>query len=82
MKELTINEIITLQLLKKVKGDNLWAAIIRVVVKQDDADKFRQLIEQLQSQAKDNPPIMKEILGVKIYKSVMDLKIKKEVMMK
>ncbi len=59
--------------LKKTKHDSLWNVAINKVVQSCDAGKLRELINQLQMQDKDNPPVMKIILG-DAYDTVINFK--------
>lgn len=49
--------------LKGVPTFTLWGAAISEALKVDDDAKFKTLIAQLTSQAKDNPELMVKILG-------------------
>ena len=56
--------------LKNVSTESLWGLGIKKAIESGDPDRFLSLIEQLQSQARDNPEVMQKILG-SVYSSVM-----------
>jgi hypothetical protein len=50
-------------LLKGVKNTTLWGTAIHLVLKEGSIEKFRMLVEQLRSQAKDDAAVMQRIIG-------------------
>ena len=59
------------KILRQNTHDSIWGCAIRKVTKEVGRDggipRFRKLIEQLQSQAKDCPESMKIIIGERAY---------------
>lgn len=49
--------------LMKVPDTTLWGLAINRVVEEPTVKKYRELIKQLKSQAKDNPKLMATIIG-------------------
>jgi hypothetical protein len=58
--------------LEQVNLDTLWGAAIEEIIRTKDPIKFRVLVAQLQCQNRDNPTVMKKILGG-AYDSIMAL---------
>lgn len=58
--------------LRQINHDSLWGEAIAQTLNTDSPSEFRVLVAQLQSQNRDNPDVMKKILGP-AYDSVMAL---------
>lgn len=60
-----------IELLKTVANRGYWGIAIREVVHGDEAPKVMDLIIELRSQGKDQPEILREILGDECFQAVM-----------
>lgn len=72
MNELSIPEQTAFEKLKQIQGKTLWGIAIKNITTSFDPCRFRLLICDLKSQAKDNPYAMKQILG-DAYENVVSL---------
>lgn len=72
MNQLSVQERRVYQKLKEVTNEGAWGQAIKMVISEGDQNKFRLLITQLKSQAKDCADTMKKILG-NAYDSVISL---------
>jgi hypothetical protein len=59
------------KLLKKIDGNNIWAIAIKTAL--DTKSDLNQLVTELRSQAKDNPEMMKKILGQTCHSQLINL---------
>jgi hypothetical protein len=71
--ELTYKEKIARAALEKIEHESLWIMAINKVLTDFSVEGFRLLIHSLNSQASDNPEVMKRILGP-AYESVIACK--------
>jgi hypothetical protein len=60
--------------LQTVPQDSIWGVGIHTALKMDDEERFRGLIQQLQSQNVDNPVIMRGILSDACYEALVNYK--------
>lgn len=72
--QLSVSEKRVFEKLRNVSEESLWGLGIKKAIEANDPGRFRSLIEQLQSQAKDNRDVMRKILG-NAYSSVMRLRV-------
>ena len=72
MNGLSIPEQTALEKLQQLPGETIWGIAIKNVTTAFDPYRFRLLICDLKSQAKDNPYAMKQIL-VDAYEIVVSL---------
>lgn len=61
--ELTKQEAKIKEMLEQVSENTLWGVAINRVLKDFTTDRFRDLLAQLSSQAKDQPETMEDIVG-------------------
>jgi hypothetical protein len=62
-----------LDLLKDVNPNTLWGVAIRNVRDRNEQHATMDLVADLQSQSQDNPRLMKEILGPKVYAKILNI---------
>lgn len=60
-------------LLKDVDSKTPWGAIIQKVRQRQDQHMMMDLVADLQSEGREHPAVMSEILGAKVYSKLMDL---------
>ena len=58
--------------LEKVSPESLWGLAIHKVLKEANGEKLDALVDQLQSQNRDNPAIMQEILTGPCYEALVN----------
>lgn len=56
-----------------VSPESIWGMAIHKVLADATEDKFRALVQQLRSQERDNPQIMREILNDHCYQTLVSL---------
>jgi hypothetical protein len=64
-EKLTPSELTLMYELRNVSTKTYWGAAIQEVYNHGSIKQFKQLCRELRSQAQDNPPIMKTIIGAK-----------------
>jgi hypothetical protein len=70
---LTLAELRFFRCLKAVNSNSLWGAAIQTAMKEPTEDNVRRLAVQLKSQAVDNEPMIKQILGEDCFDTLMKL---------
>lgn len=60
------------KILQSVQGNSPWPVEIREICREGTAIEFRLLVQQLQEDARDNPAMMKTILGA-AYEVIINL---------
>jgi len=63
-----------LHCLENVSPESIWGMAIHKALKEPTEQKFYDLVEQLQSQERDNPAVMKEILNTPCYEALKEFK--------
>jgi len=58
--------------LEKVDPNTLWGLSIQKMLQDVNGDKLDALVDQLKSQERDNPVIMKEILDAPCYEALLN----------
>lgn len=61
--DLTTEEQKFFRCLQNITEDSIWAPGIKLVVDNPTPEDYRQLIQELKSQAKDSEDVMRKILG-------------------
>jgi hypothetical protein len=62
-----------IELLKKVETRTIWGLGIERAVNNPDAYKVMDLVIDLRSQARDNGPVMRDILGDEAFDAIMTI---------
>lgn len=63
-----------IELLKMVDPEaSLWGLAVAKAIAVPEPDRVVNLIIELRSQARDNEPMMKEILGAECYAEIMSI---------
>ena len=62
-----------IELLKGVNPDTLWGVAIHKVVATEHSHRAMDLVIDLRSQARDNPAVMREILGDEAFHEIMSI---------
>ena len=60
--------------LEKVNPESIWGLAIHKVLSDVNEEKFDALVQQLKSQERDNPEVMREILNDTCYESLVNYK--------
>lgn len=60
-----------IELLKGVYTGTIWGMAIEQVVKVEGGYRIMDLVIDLRGQARDNPVIMRDILGDEVYDAIM-----------
>lgn len=68
---LTPQEEKLLNCLTAVNPESIWGLAIHKVLSDVTEEKFRSLIQQLRSQERDNPQVMREILNEGCYQTLV-----------
>ena len=68
---LTPQEEKLLNCLTAVNPESIWGLSIHKVLSDFSKEKFRALVQQLQSQERDNPQVMREILNEGCYQTLV-----------
>lgn len=61
------------ELLKAVDPNTIWGHSIHKVVHLENAEKVVDLVIELRSQSRDNPPVMEKILGAECFAEIMSI---------
>lgn len=62
-----------IRLLKTVNPETIWGLAIQRVVFNENSERVMDLVIDLRSQARDNGPVMREILGDEAYNEIMSI---------